>query len=150
MQINETPFQEQVQIEIKATNGHEFNEEDAAFEAEVAAIKTWWSSSRWSNTKRPYTAEQICSKRGNLQIQYASNDMSKKLWEILEHKWQVCSNLSARGGTEPASGTNKTTEQRDKRYLWLYGSSASDSDGKVPRHSLCLWMAMFLHSFKLK
>lgn len=73
----------------KATNGHFADEEDAAFVSEVDAIKTWWDSPRWSSTKRPYTAEQICVKRGTLPIQYASNDMSKKLWDILEHRWQV-------------------------------------------------------------
>lgn len=87
---------EQRQKEDKVTNDHESNEE-TAFAAEITAIKTWWSSPRWSTTKRPYTAEQICSKRGNLQIKYASNDMSKKLWDILEHKWQVS---STRSGTK--------------------------------------------------
>ena len=74
--------------------------EDAAFASEVADIKTWWSNPRWSTTKRPYTAEQICSKRGNLPIKYASNDMSKKLWNILEHRWQVSSNHNRKSDYE--------------------------------------------------
>jgi isocitrate lyase len=63
--------------------------EDQAFAAEVEAVKRWWSDSRWRYTKRPFTAEQIVAKRGTLKIGYASNSMSKKLWKILEGRFQV-------------------------------------------------------------
>ncbi|EOD47688.1 putative isocitrate lyase protein [Neofusicoccum parvum UCRNP2] len=46
--------------------------EDATFASEVKATEEC----------------QICSKRGNLKIEYASNAMSKKLWEILEKRWK--------------------------------------------------------------
>lgn len=39
--------------------------------------------------KRPYTAEQIVAKRGNLEIQYPSNHQAKKLWKVLEEKYSV-------------------------------------------------------------
>ncbi|RPB24543.1 ICL-domain-containing protein [Terfezia boudieri ATCC MYA-4762] len=32
---------------------------DAAFQAEVTAVKGWWSSSRWRHMKKLFTAEQI-------------------------------------------------------------------------------------------
>jgi isocitrate lyase len=64
--------------------------EDQAFAAEVQAVQRWWSDSRWRYTKRPFTAEQIVAKRGTLKIDYASNAMSKKLWKILEGRFQVC------------------------------------------------------------
>jgi isocitrate lyase len=63
--------------------------EEARFQAEVAAVNKWWSDSRWRYTKRPFTAEQIVSKRGNLKIEYPSNNQSKKLWGILENRFQV-------------------------------------------------------------
>lgn len=63
--------------------------EEAAFQAEVAAVKEWWNNPRWRHMKRPFTAEQIVSKRGNLKIQYPSNDQAKKLWKILEERFQV-------------------------------------------------------------
>ncbi len=65
------------------------NTEDRAFAAEVDAVKKWWSDSRWRYTKRPFTAEQIVAKRGTLKIEYASNAMSKKLWKILENRFEV-------------------------------------------------------------
>lgn len=64
--------------------------EDEIFAKEVEQVKTWWSDSRWRHTKRPFTAEQIVSKRGNLKIDYPSNAQSKKLWNILENRFAVC------------------------------------------------------------
>ncbi|KAK4456719.1 isocitrate lyase family-domain-containing protein, partial [Cladorrhinum samala] len=63
------------------------NLEDELFAKEVAEVKKWWSDSRWKHTKRPFTAEQIVNKRGNLKIEYASNAQSKKLWKILEKRF---------------------------------------------------------------
>lgn len=63
--------------------------EDELFAKEVEEVKRWWSDSRWRNTKRPFTAEQIVSKRGNLKIDYPSNAQSKKLWDILERRFKV-------------------------------------------------------------
>lgn len=69
--------------------------EDKLFAQEVEQVKKWWSDSRWRYTKRPFTAEQIVSKRGHLKIEYPSNAQSKKLWKILEGRFQV--SHSARG-----------------------------------------------------
>jgi len=63
--------------------------EDQLYQADVAAVKEWWTDSRWRYTKRPFTAEQIVAKRGNLKIEYPSNAMSKKLWNILEGRFKV-------------------------------------------------------------
>jgi hypothetical protein len=63
--------------------------EDQYYQEEVKQLKEWWTDSRWRYTKRPFTAEQIASKRGNLPIQYPSNAMSKKLWKNLEQKFAV-------------------------------------------------------------
>lgn len=68
--------------------------EERAFQAEVAAVKEWWKSPRWRYTKRPFTAEQIVSKRGNLKIEYPSNTQAKKLWDILESKWDVSGHIA--------------------------------------------------------
>lgn len=63
--------------------------EDQYYQEEVKQLKEWWTDSRWRYTKRPFTAEQIASKRGNLPIQYPSNAMAKKLWKNLEEKFAV-------------------------------------------------------------
>ena len=63
--------------------------EDQLYQEDVDAVKKWWTDSRWRFTKRPFTAEQIVAKRGNLKIDYPSSAMSKKLWKIVEGRFQV-------------------------------------------------------------
>lgn len=65
------------------------NLEDELFEREVAELRRWWSEPRWRYLRRPYSAEQIVSKRGHLRIEYASNAQAKKLWSILEARFKV-------------------------------------------------------------
>jgi isocitrate/methylisocitrate lyase len=67
--------------------------EEQQFQAEVAAVKKWWSDSRWRYTKRPFTAEQIVSKRGTIKIDYPGNQQSKKLWKTLEGRFEVWSTI---------------------------------------------------------
>lgn len=68
---------------------HSVDVEDQLYDEEVKAVKQWWTDSRWRYTSRPFTAEQIVVKRGNLRIEYPSNVQSKKLWKILEKRHQV-------------------------------------------------------------
>lgn len=63
--------------------------EEQLFQQDVDVAKQWWQDSRWRHTKRPFTAEQIVTKRGNLKIQYPSNDQSKKLWNIVEGRFKA-------------------------------------------------------------
>lgn len=65
------------------------DDEDQLFHGEVNAVTQWWTNSRWRYTKRPFTAEQIVAKRGNLKIDYPSNVQSKKLWNLVEEKFKV-------------------------------------------------------------
>lgn len=73
---------------LKVTMGH-FEDEDRKFAEEVQAVKNWWKDSRWRYTKRPFTAEQIVAKRGNLTIDYPSAVQAKKLWNTLENNFKV-------------------------------------------------------------
>ena len=63
--------------------------EEQVFQEEVQQVKQWWTDPRWRYTKRPFKAEQIVAKRGNLKIDYPSNVQSKKLWNILEDRFKV-------------------------------------------------------------
>lgn len=63
--------------------------EEQQFQDEVKQIQQWWSDSRWRYTKRPFTAEQIATKRGNLKIEHPSNVLAKKLWKTVEQRFQV-------------------------------------------------------------
>lgn len=63
--------------------------EEQRYLQEVEAVKKWWSEPRWRYTRRPFTAEEIVQKRGNLPIQYPSNAQSKKLWDIVEDRFKA-------------------------------------------------------------
>ena len=63
--------------------------EQQRYEADTQTVKDWWKGSRWRYTKRPYTAEEIVAKRGNLKWEYPSNTQSQKLWRILEERYKV-------------------------------------------------------------
>lgn len=107
--------------------------EQKAFEAEVAAVKQWWSSSRWRYTKRPFTAEQIVSKRGNLPISYPSNNQSQKVWEILERRFARKEASFTYGCLDPVMVT-QMVKYLETVYVsgWQCSSTASSTHEPSP------------------
>ncbi|OIW23659.1 isocitrate lyase and phosphorylmutase [Coniochaeta ligniaria NRRL 30616] len=136
------------------------NLEDEIFAKEVEQIKQWWSDPRWRYTKRPFTAEQIASKRGNLKVEYASNAQSKKLWKILEGRFQNKDASYTYGCLEPTMVT-QMAKYLDTVYVsgWQSSSTASSSDEPgpdladypyttVPNKVAHLFMAQLFHDRK--
>ncbi|TQV99384.1 hypothetical protein V2A60_004860 [Cordyceps javanica] len=107
--------------------------EDDLFAQEVAQVKAWWKDSRWKHTKRPFTAEQIVSKRGHLKIEYPSNAQSKKLWKILEGRFESKDASFTYGCLEPTMLT-QMAKYLDTVYVsgWQSSSTASSSDEPGP------------------
>lgn len=60
--------------------------EDALFEEQVQQVKDWWASPRYNGIKRPYSAEDVVSKRGALQQTYPSSLMARKLFNLFEER----------------------------------------------------------------
>ena len=60
--------------------------EDALFDQQVYDVKQWWASARYSGIKRPYSAEDVVSKRGTLQQTYPSSLMAKKLFNLFQER----------------------------------------------------------------
>jgi isocitrate lyase len=60
--------------------------EDALFEEQVQAVKEWWGTPRYEGIKRPYSAEDVVSKRGALQQTYPSSIMARKLFNLLNER----------------------------------------------------------------
>ncbi|KAI1207195.1 isocitrate lyase [Annulohypoxylon truncatum] len=134
--------------------------EDELFLKEVEAVKQWWSDPRWRYTRRPFTAEQIVSKRGNLKIDYPSNAQSKKLWKILEGRFQNRDASYTYGCLEPTMLT-QMAKYLDTVYVsgWQSSSTASSSDEPgpdladypyttVPNKVKHLFMAQLFHDRK--
>ncbi|GKZ62083.1 isocitrate lyase 1 [Aspergillus niger] len=117
--------------------------EDQKYMNEVQAVKEWWRDARWRHTKRPYTAEMVVAKRGNLKIEYPSNAQSKKLWGILDRHFEMAKFLD----TVYVSG-------------WQSSSTASSTDepspdladypmDTVPRKVNQLFKAQLFHDRKM-
>lgn len=60
--------------------------EDALFDQQVENVKKWWSTERYDGIKRPYSAEDVVSKRGALQQTYPSSLMARKLFNLIKEK----------------------------------------------------------------
>ncbi|KAF7714984.1 Isocitrate lyase [Penicillium ucsense] len=135
-------------------------DEDRKFAEEVEAVQNWWKDSRWRFTKRPFTAEQIVAKRGNLTINYPSAVQAKKLWGILEQNWQNKEASYTYGCLEPTMIT-QMCKFLDTIYVsgWQSSSTASSTDepspdladypmDTVPRKVNQLFMAQLFHDRK--
>ncbi|KAI9787056.1 MAG: isocitrate lyase 1 [Peltula sp. TS41687] len=134
--------------------------EEQAYRAEVATVKEWWTDSRWRYTRRPYTAEQIVAKRGNMKIEYPSNVQSKKLWLILEKRFQDRDASFTYGCLDPVMVT-QMAKYLDTVYVsgWQSSSTASSTDepspdladypmNTVPNKVQQLFMAQLFHDRK--
>ena len=60
--------------------------EEALFDQEVEDVKQWWASPRYEGIRRPYSAEDVISKRGTLQQTYPSSLMARKLFNLLKER----------------------------------------------------------------
>lgn len=106
------------------------NNEQQAFEDEVKQLQQWWSDSRWRYTRRPFTAEQIASKRGTIKIEYPSNAMAKKLWKTVEGRFAVRSiDLFTIARTKELMGN---AERRRQLHLRLPRPRDGHANGQVP------------------
>ncbi|KAL2866614.1 isocitrate lyase 1 [Aspergillus lucknowensis] len=108
-------------------------DEDQKYLDDVQAVKNWWKDSRWRHTKRPFTAEQIVAKRGNLKIEYPSNVQAKKLWEIVERNFKNKEASFTYGCLEPTMVT-QMAKFLDTVYVsgWQSSSTASSTDEPSP------------------
>ncbi|KAM3075076.1 isocitrate lyase 1 [Clarireedia jacksonii] len=135
-------------------------EEERLYLQEVEEVKKWWTDERWRYTTRPFTAEQIVAKRGNLKIEYPSNAQSKKLWKILEERFKNKEASYTYGCLEPTMLT-QMAKFLDTVYVsgWQSSSTASASDEPgpdladypyttVPNKVAHLFMAQLFHDRK--
>ncbi|KAL3446659.1 isocitrate lyase [Aspergillus insuetus] len=108
-------------------------DEDQKYLDDVQAVKNWWKDSRWRHTKRPFTAEQIVAKRGNLNIDYPSGVQAKKLWQIVERNFKNKEASFTYGCLEPTMVT-QMAKFLDTVYVsgWQSSSTASSTDEPSP------------------
>ena len=60
--------------------------EDTIYSEQVKHVRDWWASPRYKGIKRPYSADDVVSKRGTLQQAYPSSLMARKLFNLFEDR----------------------------------------------------------------
>ena len=107
--------------------------EQRAFEKEVEEVKRWWQGERFKNVKRPYTAQDVVSKRGTLRQTYASDLQAKKAWKLMqEHRKNGTASITF-GSMDPVQVT-QMGKYLDTIYVsgWQCSSTASTTNEPGP------------------
>ena len=77
------PTTEKGHFQLLPRNEKAGEAEDRRFEGEACSVKDWWDKRRYNGIKRPYSVEDVVSKRGTLPQTYPSSLMARKLYELL-------------------------------------------------------------------
>jgi len=96
--------------------------EDALFEEQVQAVKEWWGTPRYEGIKRPYSAEDVVSKRGALQQTYPSSIMARKLFNLLNERAASGEPVHTMGAIDPVQMTQQAENQE---ILYISGWACS-------------------------
>ena len=136
------------------------DDEEKIFQQEVEEVKQWWKNPRFARTKRPYTAEQVVSKRGTIKQVYPSNDQGKKLYKLLEEHYAKGTPSHTYGALDPVQVT-QMAKYLESVYVsgWQSSSTASSTNepgpdladyhyNTVPNKVEHLFMAQLFHDRK--
>ncbi|GAA5966955.1 hypothetical protein JCM21900_005257 [Sporobolomyces salmonicolor] len=136
------------------------SQEDALFQQQVDQVDQWFKSPRFKGLIRPYTAEQVVSKRGTIEIQYPSAQQGKKLHTILKDKFAKGDASHTYGALDPVQVT-QMAKYLETVYVsgWQCSSTASSTNepgpdladypsNTVPNKVEHLFMAQLFHDRK--
>lgn len=96
--------------------------EDDLFNQQVQDVKTWWSSARFEGIKRPYSPEDVVSKRGSMLQTYPSSIMARKLFNILNERAASGDPVHTMGAIDPVQMTQQAENQE---VLYISGWACS-------------------------
>ncbi|KIV77764.1 isocitrate lyase [Exophiala sideris] len=96
--------------------------EDVLFKQQVEDVKKWWASPRYKGIKRPYTPEDVVSKRGTLQQTYPSSVMARKLFNLLNERAAEGKPVHTMGAIDPVQMTQQAPNQE---ILYVSGWACS-------------------------
>ncbi|TID23848.1 hypothetical protein CANINC_003140 [Pichia inconspicua] len=111
----------------------DIDQEEAAFQAEVAEVNKWWSEPRWEGVKRPYTAEEIVSRRSTIKNPNASDAMARKAYNLLKEHYANKTASRTFGALDPIH-VAQMAKYLDTIYVsgWQCSSTASTSNEPSP------------------
>ncbi|GAB7348088.1 hypothetical protein MBLNU459_g6114t1 [Dothideomycetes sp. NU459] len=96
--------------------------EDAVFDEQVKQVRDWWASPRYKGIKRPYSAQDVVSKRGTLQQTYPSSLMARKLFNLFEERAAKGEPVHTMGAIDPIQMTQQAPHQE---VLYISGWACS-------------------------
>ncbi|RMY72012.1 hypothetical protein D0862_14525 [Hortaea werneckii] len=96
--------------------------EDEVFAQQVKQVEDWWASPRYKGITRPYSAEDVVSKRGTLQQVYPSSLMARKLFNLLEQRMAEGKPVHTMGAIDPVQMTQQAPHQE---ILYVSGWACS-------------------------
>ena len=96
--------------------------EDIYFDKFLAQIMERWMTPRYKGIKRPYTAEDVLSKRGTLMYHLPSSIMAKKLFDILKRQAALGKPVHTMGAIDPVQMTQQAAHQE---VLYVSGWACS-------------------------
>merc|ERR1712072_1216144 len=107
--------------------------EDSQFDAEVQECEQWFQSPRFKGLVRPYTADQVVSKRGTVSQTYASDRQGKKLFNLLQQHAHDKTPSHTYGALDPVQLT-QMCKYLETIYVsgWQCSSTASTTNEPGP------------------
>ncbi|RBR25353.1 uncharacterized protein FIESC28_01790 [Fusarium coffeatum] len=96
--------------------------EDKLYEATVKEIEAWWASPRYKGIKRPYSAEDVATKRGTQKVQYPSSVMAQKLFNLIREREAKGEPIHTMGAIDPVQMTQQAPHQE---VLYISGWACS-------------------------
>jgi isocitrate lyase len=105
------------------------SDEDAKFNEEVKATEKWFSSPRFAEIRRPYTAASVVEKRGTLPVIYPCDYQARKLWDLLGTYAADKKPLLTMGAIDPVQMTQMAPHQ-EVLYVSGWACSSVLASGK--------------------
>jgi isocitrate lyase len=107
--------------------------EDVLYERQVKDVKAWWTTERFKDIQRPYSAEDVVSKRGTLQQSYPSLITSRKLWNLIQERRSSGEPIHIMGTIDPVQMTQQAPYQ-DAIYIsgWTCSSLLTSTNEVSP------------------
>ncbi|ERF71046.1 hypothetical protein EPUS_03326 [Endocarpon pusillum Z07020] len=96
--------------------------EDKLFDQQVQDVKSWWASDRFEGIRRPYSPEDIVSKRGSMLQTYPSSVMARKLFNLLTQRAAAGDPVHTMGAIDPVQMTQQAENQE---VLYVSGWACS-------------------------
>ncbi|RYP22169.1 hypothetical protein DL765_001817 [Monosporascus sp. GIB2] len=96
--------------------------EDALYEQQVKDVESWWATPRYEGIKRPYTADDVVSKRGSQMQNYPSSVMARKLFNLIKERQAKGEPIHTMGAIDPVQMTQQAPHQE---VLYISGWACS-------------------------